>query len=820
MARTNHPFFHFGQFIQIKTENQSESSKGTVLKSKRLDIGAAVIILACLLGFCQDLVFNGEVPFYRDLTNYFYPLRFSLSESLRANDLGLWNRQFAQGFPNLASFQTGVFYLPHWTFLLLPFYATIRVLFVFHFLVAAWGSYMLLRRWHYSHDLAIVGALLFSLGGVMVSLTNLLNHFQSAVWLPWLLIAWERLLFSPRWRYFLEFTLIAAMQFLAGSPEITALSMCLALVKGFSLVQSDKQASSCRMIGFAIAGNILMLCLIMVQVMPTMELILESRRGYSIPVSESLMWSLEPQSLFNLFFPDNEVDRSIGVGIVYYFGRKIPLFLSMYLGLICLYGIALWICYAERRERIILSFLVLMSLALALGGNAPVYPFFFDHLPFLSAIRFPEKFFFIANALLIVFAMSGLRSFLMDDSKRIRGALIILGMMCLTWLGLYLYLNFRSEIISNFIALSHRDAVISKGVGHLTVGVLTNLQRQVILSFAIFFLLLLIKIGKLRPVLFSVLLVAVVYVDLTWAHKSYLFPIHPEKLLATPPMLERAQTQHTRLFYYPSANDLHPAYFTVQGQPTFEQAVALSYQNLLPNVGTLYGMDYFQEIDALGRRGYSDFLRVANGLPFEQQIKLLSTFNVKHVVSFRELPEKYISLVRRFPEYLSWLYEIKTVVPRAYMVTKLSVEKESAKIFQRLSATEFDPLREVVLDANVLLAPMVATWAKVDIQRYENSAVTMATVSNGESILVLADSFYPGWKAYVDGTQTAIFRANYFYRAVRLPGGKHQVEFRYEPTSFKIGAIISLATLLFIILISISVCVRQRKRVPCALSLL
>ena len=134
------------------------------MKSKRLDIGAAVVILACLLGFCHDLVFNGEVPFYRDLTNYFYPLRYSLSDSLRVTDLGVWNRQFAQGFPNLASFQTGVFYLPHWTFLLLPFYATIRVLFVFHFLVAASGSYILLRRWHYSHDLAIVGALLVNYG--------------------------------------------------------------------------------------------------------------------------------------------------------------------------------------------------------------------------------------------------------------------------------------------------------------------------------------------------------------------------------------------------------------------------------------------------------------------------------------------------------------------------------------------------------------------------------------------------------------------------------------------------------------------------------
>ena len=784
------------------------------MKSKRLEIGAVVVILACLLGFCQDLVFNGEVPFYRDLTNYFYPLRYSLSESLRVSDLGLWNRHFAQGFPNLASLQTGVFYLPHWTFLLLPFYDAIRVLFVFHFLVAALGSYILLRRWHYTHDLAIVGALLFSFGGVIVSLTNLLNHFQSAVWLPWLIVSWERLLLTPRWRYFVYFTLIASVQFLAGSPEITALSMFLALVKGFSLVQSDKQASSCRMIGFAIAGNILMLCLIMVQVMPTVELILKSRRGHSIPASESFMWSLEPQSLLNLFFPDNEVDRSIGVGIVYYFGRKVPLFLSMYLGLVSLYGIALWIYYAERREKMVSSLLVLISMALAMGGNALLYPFFFHHLPFLSAVRFPEKFFFIANALLIVFAMNGLRSFLMDRSKRIRGAMLILGAICLSWVVLYLYLNFRSEVLSSFIAVSHRDAVFPIEISQLTAGVLTNLQRQVILSFAIVFLLLLTKAGKIRPVLFSVLLVAVVYVDLTWAHKSYLFPIQPEKLLASPPVIEPAQTQQTRFFYYPSADDLHPAYFAVRGQPTFEQAVALSYENYLPNVGTLYGIDYFQEIDALGRRAYSDFLRVANGLPFERQIKLLGTFNVRYLVSFHDLLETNIRLVRRFPQYFSWLYEIKSVVPRAYIVTKFSVEKESVKVFQRLSATDFDPLREVVLDSNVSLAPTAASSAKVDIDRYENSVVTMTTASNGESILVFADSFYPGWKAYVDGMETVILRANHFYRAVRLPGGKHQVEFRYEPRSFKMGAMISLATLSLMILISISVFIRQRKPVP------
>jgi uncharacterized membrane protein YfhO len=59
--------------------------------------------------------------------------------------------------------------------------------------------------------------------------------------------------------------------------------------------------------------------------------------------------------------------------------------------------------------------------------------------------------------------------------------------------------------------------------------------------------------------------------------------------------------------------------------------------------------------------------------------------------------------------------------------------------------------------------------------------------------LVLADSFYPGWKCFVDGKESKIYRANYVMRSVFLPSGRHQVEFKYDPLSFKIGAAISIA---------------------------
>jgi Bacterial membrane protein YfhO len=781
------------------------------LDKKHADYVSVLALILSVLWFCQDLAVNGEVPFYRDLTNYFYPLRYSLYESYRAGELPLWDRHFAQGFPNLAGFQSGTFYPPHFVFFFLPFFTSIRVLFVFHFFLAAIGTYALLRRWSYSWDLSIVGSLLFTFGGVIVSLSNLLNHFQTAVWLPWLILTWERLLLTPKWKNFIAVTFIASLQILAGSPELFVMSMGLALLDGFRIRDSEPQVSCFRVFGFALACNLLMVAIIMAQLLPTAELIMGSRRSQSIPAAEAFMWSFNPYSLISLFFPDKEVELNISTGLRLFFTRDVSLLISNYFGIISVFGIALWTYYATRRERIMLTALALGSLAIALGGNALVYPYLFKHFPFLSAVRFPEKFFFLTYAFVILMTMRGLRSLLLDETKQLRGPVIILGSICVAWLGLYLSLNFHSEIVSDFIAGNSSIPPLSDIHARATVSVLTNLQQQVMLSLALFFLLVLVKVDKIRPLLFSVLLLSVVYVDLTWAHRSFLFTLKPDRLLSSAPVIHPADAKLTRLFYYPSLHDLHPAFYSVMGRPTFEQAVALSFKNYLPNVGVFHGIDYFQEIDALNRRQYSDFLSFANNLDFERQIKLLSIFNVGYVVSFRELPESGIRLVGRFPKYFSWLYRVDRTVPRVYVVGKTIVEKHSVKALQRLSTAEFEPLREVILDGDAPIRPSSHLTAQAIIERYENNVVTIQTAASEDGILVLADSYYPGWKAFVDGKETKIFKANHFFRAVVSPKGNHRIEFRYEPWSFRLGIIISTFSLVCVVVISLVLFLRQRK---------
>jgi hypothetical protein len=79
------------------------------------------------------------------------------------------------------------------------------------------------------------------------------------------------------------------------------------------------------------------------------------------------------------------------------------------------------------------------------------------------------------------------------------------------------------------------------------------------------------------------------------------------------------------------------------------------------------GIDYMQEMDALGRRPYTDFLNFANGIDPQSQIRLLRVFNVGHVVSFQPLSITGLSPLGEFPEYYSWLYKVDQPVPRAYI---------------------------------------------------------------------------------------------------------------------------------------------------------
>jgi hypothetical protein len=774
---------------------------------ERLSLIATILLT---LWFCQDLLINDSVPFFRDLSTYFYPLRFTLFDSFRSGQLPLWNRHMAMGFPVLADFQSAAFYPPHLLFFFMPFFTAVRFIFVLHFLIAAAGAYQLLRHWSHPRYLAILGALLFTLGGTIVSLTNLLNHFQTAVWLPWVILAWENAVRSVSWKTFILFVLSLCLQLLAGSPEVFALSMILVIADGLRLREGDPQVSIDRVIPIFVVAAVSTVALTMVQILPTAELFLESRRNQPIPATEALRWSLPPRNLLNLFFLDKEVDLTTSLGIRLFFAKEPSFLVSYYLGAVSLVGICLWLCSGSLRAKCGLLLLIGLSLMMALGQYTPVYPLILQYYPMLGSVRFPEKVFYLTFCLLIYVAVKGIAAFMEQDEPRSRKAIVAIGLMSVVWISAYLYVRWDPTFVLRLLLGNAEVNPASSQMVKTLAGIVSNLERQVILFLAFSSMFVLVKYHKIRHSLFTCLVVSTTFVDLTWAHRDFLFAIKPDFVFSKSRILVKSNHEVHRIFYYPVRQNLHPSFWAIPGQPEFKDVAALFSYNLMPNHGLFQGFDYFQEIDALARRPYTEFLGVANQLHPAAQIKLLRTFNVGHVMSFWPLEVDGLSLIDRVPQYYSWLYKIDRPVPRLYFVNKSSHENDPEKILRRLASREFNPAQEVILNRDPGITSNGELVATGEIVRYDHQSVTIRAALNNSGVLVLADSFYPGWKAYVDGKETAILKANHFFRALSLSQGQHMIEFKYEPLSFRIGLIVSLMTALCIVLASVFLFLRNR----------
>jgi uncharacterized membrane protein YfhO len=78
--------------------------------------------------------------------------------------------------------------------------------------------------------------------------------------------------------------------------------------------------------------------------------------------------------------------------------------------------------------------------------------------------------------------------------------------------------------------------------------------------------------------------------------------------------------------------------------------------------------------------------------------------------------------------------------------------------------------------------------------------------------LVLSDTYYPGWKVTVNGRPARINPVDYALRGVAVPAGNDRIVFTYDPASFRVGWMISLAAALVVAIALVVVFLRRRPR--------
>jgi hypothetical protein len=148
----------------------------------------------------------------------------------------------------------------------------------------------------------------------------------------------------------------------------------------------------------------------------------------------------------------------------------------------------------------------------------------------------------------------------------------------------------------------------------------------------------------------------------------------------------------------------------------------------------------------------------------------------------------------------TFVSERLAALPRAYVVYAAEVISDDAQATAHLLNTEFDLRNAAVSVKDLPLPPaseLPATPAQ--ITAYASTAITILARVRQDGLLVLSDQYYPGWRVYVDGQPAEIVRVNQIMRGVLLPAGEHQVVFRFQPDTLRLGLWLSLAGLLLCI---------------------
>jgi hypothetical protein len=162
------------------------------------------------------------------------------------------------------------------------------------------------------------------------------------------------------------------------------------------------------------------------------------------------------------------------------------------------------------------------------------------------------------------------------------------------------------------------------------------------------------------------------------------------------------------------------------------------------------------------------------------------------------------------------IYENTAPHHRAWLCTEVEVIAEDDMILRRIKDDGFDPLRTVILEEQPeRWQPSGDTThpGSVEITHYEPNRIEMTAEVNKPAVLVLSENWYPYYRAWVNGEERKVYRADYTFRALPLEPGTHRIEFRYRSPYQKAGTWITFLSLALVgLVIALSLILVRRKK--------
>jgi hypothetical protein len=697
-------------------------------------------------GFVSD-IFNGELPG-----------RVLMGQLIRDGQVPLWTSQLCTG-SSLAGGIGDPIGLA--AFSLLPPAAALDLLAIVLILVAAHGAYGLARRFGAARPGGVLAGLAFAGSGYIACHLKHLTIVSTVVWLPIGLALLDRVLgpneeegslpqsSGSRRLAVPAFGLVFAEQVLSGFPQ--SAYICALTYGSFVAFRAFTQRHGANRVPLRVLAAIGLATAVgaaagAVVLMPLNVLGTVSDRNRPLGLAWSTAMAYWPPNVMMFLIPyingdvSNLTNRPYSVFWEdYAYVGAAPFLLALYAA-------------RERRRRLVAFSIgmTIIAFLLVLGRWTPVYPLAYLVVPGLRMFRLPTRFLIVVDL-----------------------GLAVLG-----------------------------------GIG------LTRLHADLERRFA--------TVAPRVPRLIVVALCVGTGLDL-WFHQPRQNPIVPAADWLAPPasaQFIRARSTHPRTVT-PGHRDLHlQAYRQAHGwadvTPYFQLRDLLGpntggglwdvpsadcYAGIAPRWQVDVWGDHNREGLVVSKLSQLDLaagtLRVRPAL-----LNVLRTFGVTHLLS--AYPVEGLNIPPAGHEGTAYIYEVEGAA-RLRFVRAGRLVKNNDEAAARLKDISFDPEREILLhEAPETVGPTVDNATAQDgalrpanavITREDSSHLLVEADAPADGFLLLADTFYPGWEASVDGQLVPIYRANISARAIQLPKGRHDVQFVYRAPRFWQGLRITLLAL-------------------------
>lgn len=527
----------------------------------------------------------------------------------------------------------------------------------------------------------------------------------------------------------------------------------------------------------------------------------KSQRADKSDYDYATMWSYHPKELITFIIPSY-----YGFGIRDYRESKVSTYWGTkesedsppYMGIIVLaLGIVGLVFF---RKDVLVQALLLISLVgvfLSFGKNLPfLYDVFYNYFPSFSKFRAPSMALVLVHFSVPILAAYGIMAILEMRQNSIRYKKFIVWLVATPLIFLLVAFLFSAFMKSSYISAvgaSENFQTYAKAYGFEIVRELQEfVWSKTIQDF---------YVNAIFLVAFGFL--SALYIQNRIQYSTLMFVLG----LVTVFDLFRIDTERmeyskeeTPTTFFEARKDIYE--FIKKDTEIFRIA---DFSTNPANLTAYYLVENINGYHAAKLRIYQDLMDVANMEGMEGSTSQLynpflwNLLNVKYIVLTRKL--EGVEPIYRGLNSEVYVYPNYGFYPRAFFV-RSAVVKKPIEILYHLKRGDFNPIDTMFLEQPINVNDIgYDTAAKVNILERKNEFLKIETETRVKSFLFLSEIYYPYWKAYIDGKEIEIIKANYAFRAIIVPAGKHTIEMKFISPGFQRGKTFSLIANILTILV-------------------